>query len=75
MAKTEDRDFETRRHFLEAKAAAIGAPLLAAAGTDIATPAKLGAETQLTPEAALRELLAGNKRFTSGRMTALDEDL
>ena len=39
----------------------------------VTTPIR--AQTQLTPDAALKELLAGNKRFASGRMTALDEDL
>jgi len=75
MTVIKDRNFETRRDFLGAKAAALEAAFLASAATGIITPSRLRAQTQLTPDAALQELLAGNKRFTSGRMTALDEDL
>src|SRR6516165_1100688 len=53
----------------------MGAVFLGAAGAEFATPKRAQAQTRLTPNAALKELLAGNKRFTSGRMTALDEDL
>jgi carbonic anhydrase len=72
MAKTEGSHLETRREFLETKTAAIGAAYLAA---EFFAPTRLPAQTQLTPDGALEELLAGNKRFTNGRMTALDEDL
>ena len=53
----------------------MGTAFLAAAGAEFVTPKRARAQTQLTADAALEELLAGNKRFTSGRMTALDEDL
>jgi carbonic anhydrase len=33
------------------------------------------AQSQLTPDVAVEKLLAGNKRFTSGRLTAFEEDL
>ena len=66
---------ETRRDLLKSQAGAIGAALLAVAGAEFITGTRARAQTQLTPDAALKELLAGNKRFTSGRMTALDEDL
>jgi carbonic anhydrase len=57
---------ETRRTFLAGGAAA----------TVLATIPRLAlAQDSLTPDAALEELLAGNKRFTSGRPTAQDEDL
>jgi carbonic anhydrase len=52
---------------------------LAAAAT--AFSAELGAElpaaaqTTLSPEAALQELIDGNRRFTEGRMTSFDDDL
>ena len=66
---------ETRRNLLRSQAGAIGAAFLAVTGSEFITGARARAQTQLTPDAALKELLAGNKRFTSGRMTALDEDL
>ena len=66
---------ETRRDLLKSQAGAIGAAFLAVAGSEFITGTQARAQTQLTPDAALKELMAGNKRFTSGRMTALDEDL
>ncbi len=48
---------------------------MAAAGAELVTPSRVRAQTQLTPEAAMNELVAGNRRFTSGRMTAFDQDL
>ena len=33
------------------------------------------AQSQLTPDVAVEKLLAGNKRFTSGGLTAFEEDL
>ena len=45
------------------------------AGSEFVAQTRLQAQTQLAPETALEELLKGNKRFTSGRMTAFDADL
>jgi len=69
----EQRHLETRRDLLGRQAVALGAAFLAEAGCG--TPTRVHAQAQFTPDAALKELLAGNKRFASGRMTALDEDL
>src|SRR5262245_5967768 len=54
--------------------------LTAAAATmvtslDFAAPSHLEAQSSLSPAAALDELMAGNKRFTSGRLTAHEQDL
>lgn len=48
---------------------------VAAASVELSSPGVLHAQTTLSPDAALAELIAGNKRFTSGRVTAFDEDL
>jgi carbonic anhydrase len=37
--------------------------------------AKLSAQTNLSPEAALQELLAGNQRFAANRLTSIEHDL
>jgi carbonic anhydrase len=74
LANIEERYFRTRRDLLVTHAVAAGAALLAA-GVEFITPTQVRAQTHLTPDAALKELLAGNKRFASGRMAALDEDL
>jgi carbonic anhydrase len=75
MAKIEDGHGTTRRHILQPQSAAIGALFLAAAGSGIVNPKQARAHTLSTPDAALDELLAGNKRFTDGRMTAFEQDL
>lgn len=51
-----------------------GAALLAG-GVQLAAPAPVLAQSKLTPEAALAELTAGNKRYTSGKLQAFDQDL
>src|SRR5580693_9566061 len=35
----------------------------------------LSAQTSLTPEAALQQLIDGNRRFAEGRLTSFNEDL
>jgi carbonic anhydrase len=62
----------SRRKFLGATAASF----LAAASLDFlpaATP--LYAQSVLTPDEALKELMDGNERFSSGRMTSFEHDL
>jgi carbonic anhydrase len=51
------------------------AGLFAAAGMECAAPDSVQAQSTLSPDAALQELMAGNQRFTSNRMTAFDQDL
>ncbi|MGA7913717.1 MAG: carbonic anhydrase [Candidatus Acidiferrales bacterium] len=48
---------------------------LTAVGLEITAPHTVHAQSQLSPDAALEELMNGNQRFTSGRLTAFDEDL
>jgi carbonic anhydrase len=69
MRRADLRQCETRRKFLAAGG------LLAAGGVESVTQRSVLAQTELTPDAALGELMAGNKRFTAGRLTAHDQDL
>ena len=48
---------------------------LLAGGLDLAAPATAVAQEVSTPDAAIAELMAGNKRSLSGRLTAHDTDL
>jgi len=48
-----------------AAAAAIAGPVLTA---------KAVAQTALSPDAAVQQLIDGNSRFAAGRMTSFDED-
>lgn len=44
-------------------------------GTEFALPSLALAQNPSSPDAALRELIAGNQRFTAGRLTAHEHDL
>jgi len=48
---------------------------LIAGGLDLAFPATAQTQSTLTPNAALDQLMAGNKRFTSGNLSAHEQDL
>ena len=61
----------SRRRFLGTTAAG----LFAAASFDLFSAQPLPAQSVLTPEAALKELLDGNERFVSGSMTSFEQDL
>ena len=74
MAKIEKGPVTTRRRIVQRQAAAIGA-LVVAGGSGLVNPRLSRAHALVSPEAAVEELLAGNQRFTAGRMTAFQEDL
>jgi carbonic anhydrase len=62
-----------RRRFL---LIAVGGAVLGwVAGAESVFPEPAFAQSALSPDAALEELLAGNKGFTSGKMTADEHDL
>lgn len=44
-------------------------------GMELAVLHPVLAQSKLSPDAALQELMDGNKRFTSGHLTAFDQDL
>jgi carbonic anhydrase len=69
MPKNRTGRSETRREFF----AATG--LLATAGVAAVTPRRSLAQTQLSPDAALKELMAGNQRYTTDRLTHHEQDL
>ena len=64
----------SRRQLLRTGLTATAAAFLAG-GLDLAFPSQAQAQSKLTPDATLAELMDGNKRFTSGRMTAYEQDL
>jgi len=65
----------TRRQFLQSvlSAAVVGAA--AQTGMELAAPKKLNAQTKLSPDAALQELLAGNQRFAANQLSSIEHDL
>jgi carbonic anhydrase len=61
----------SRREFIGATAAS----LLAAASPDFLPASRLHAQSTLTPDEALKELMDGNERFVAGRMISIEHDL
>jgi carbonic anhydrase len=47
----------------------------AMAGIELALPRTLMAQTSLSPDAALRELMTGNERFDNNQLTSIEHDL
>ena len=64
----------SRRRFLQMGLTGTAVGLLAS-GLDLAAPFPAIAQGTLSPDAALTELMDGNKRFTSGKLTAHEHDL
>ena len=65
----------SRRRFLQMTVGGAAAGLAMAAGMEFATPRPVLAQTTLDPDAALRELMDGNRRFTAERLTSFEHDL
>jgi carbonic anhydrase len=65
----------TRRKFLISSASRLAGGVLGAAGTELFSSRRLLAQTRVTPDAAIDELLAGNKRFVAGRLSSVKQDL
>jgi carbonic anhydrase len=64
-----------RRHFLQTVLSRAVVGFAAQAGIEFASPERLRAQTNLSPDAALQELLAGNQRFAANQLTSIDHDL
>ena len=64
-----------RRQFLQTVLPSAVVGLAAQAGIEFASPQKLSAQTNLSPDAALQELLAGNQRFAANQLTSIEHDL
>jgi len=64
----------SRRRFLGTALAGTAATLVGAASTGFLLPMPALAQSNLTPDQALKELLDGNQRYIDGRFTSFDED-
>jgi carbonic anhydrase len=64
-----------RRRFLQLATGGALLSLIARAASELSFPEPVFAQSTLSPEAALEELMAGNKRFISGNMTSHEHDL
>lgn len=69
-----DKD-SSRRRFLAMATAGILTGLGTTVGVEFVSPDPVLAQSKLSPDAALQELMDGNRRYTSGRLTACEQDL
>lgn len=65
----------SRRGFLTSSVAGVAAGMLAGPSMDVALTSPARAQSALSPDAALHEMMEGNQRFVEGRMISFDEDL
>lgn len=73
MKDSPDHQF-SRRQLIQTGLGTAAAALLTG-GLDLAFPTTAHAQSNLTPDAALAELMDGNKRYTSGKLTSFEHDL
>src|SRR5215472_3427320 len=64
-----------RRQFLQTFLSTAVVGVAAQTGIELAAPEYLGAQTTMSPDAALQELLAGNLRFAANQLTSIEHDL
>jgi carbonic anhydrase len=65
----------SRRSFCKMAIGGAVAGLVPATGMEFVAPRRVLAQTPLTPDAALQELMAGNRRFSTERLTHCERDL
>ncbi len=65
----------SRRQFLQTAAGGTLVGVLTSTGVELAAPNSVQAQSALSPDAALQELVSGNKRFTSDQLTSFEADL
>lgn len=64
-----------RRQFLQTVLSGAAVGVAAQVGINLASPRKLHAQTSLSPDEALHELLTGNQRFAANQLTSIAHDL
>ena len=65
----------SRRVFLRSSIAGVLTSTLAGVSAELVFPRAAEAQSTLSPDAAVRELMEGNRRFTESRMTSFMDDL
>lgn len=65
----------SRRAFLQMGVGGAVAGILTSAGAELLNPLPADAQSDLSPDQALKMLLDGNARFVAGKMTAYKQDL
>jgi carbonic anhydrase len=65
----------SRRTFFKMTFGGAVAGLVTTAGMEFAAPHRVFAQSALSPDAALQELMDGNRRFSTGKLTSCEHDL
>jgi carbonic anhydrase len=65
----------SRQTFFKTTIGGAVAGLVTATGVDCLAPRRVSAQSALSPDAALQELMDGNRRFATGSLTSCDHDL
>ena len=65
----------SRRHFLQTVLSSAAVGVAAQTGLELASPRRALAQSKLSPDAALGELMAGNQRFAANQLTSFEHDL
>jgi len=64
-----------RRHFLQTVLLSAVGGVAVQAGVELAAPERLNAQSNLSPDTALQELVSGNQRFAANQLTSIQHDL
>src|SRR5215471_3002223 len=64
-----------RRQFLQTVLSSAAVGVAARTGIELAAPYKVHAQSNLSPDSALQELLSGNQRFAANQLTSIEHDL
>lgn len=72
---TASNEGSSRRGFLQTALGGTIAGLVTATGMELTMPHLAQAQSTLSPDAAMKELMDGNQRFTSNRLTAHEQDV
>ena len=65
----------SRRQFLQSVLSSAAVGVAAETGIEFASPPTVNAQSNLTPDAAMQELLDGNQRFAANQLTSIAHDL
>jgi carbonic anhydrase len=71
----ESNEDSSRRSFIKMTVGGAVAGLVTATGMEFVAPRRILAQTPLSPDAALQELMDGNRRFATERLTSCEHDL
>lgn len=64
-----------RRKFLQSVLSSAVVGVAVQTGIELAFPAELSAQSNLSPDSALQELMTGNQRFAANQLTSISHDL